>query len=54
VDGIVQNPGKDVQNGIITVDSDRMYHIVHSPDFAQDKILKLEFSSGVSAYAFTF
>ncbi|MBC7498050.1 cytochrome c biogenesis protein DipZ [Candidatus Gracilibacteria bacterium] len=54
VDGIVQNPGKDVQNGIITVDSDRMYHIVHSPHFAQDKILKLEFSPGVSAYAFTF
>ncbi len=54
VDGKIQNPGKDVKNGIITVDSDRMYHLVHSPSFLENSILELQFSPGISAYAFTF
>lgn len=54
VDGKIQNPGKDVNNGSIIVDSDRMYHLVHSPLFLENSILELEFSPGISAYAFTF
>ncbi len=47
--------GKDVQNGIITVDTDRLYNIVDLKDKADNHILKLEFQNpGVEAFAFTF
>jgi len=54
VNGKVKNPGTDVKDGIITVNSDRMYHLVHSENFEQNQLLKLEFSPGIRAYAFTF
>ncbi len=31
-----------------------MYHLVHAPSFLTNSTLELEFSPGISAYAFTF
>ena len=44
VDGKVQYPGKDVKNGNITINSDRMYHLVHADTGSVDALLQLEFS----------
>lgn len=54
VDGKIQFSGKDVQNWVLSVDSDRMYHLIHSDNFLIDRVLELDFSPGISAYAFTF
>ena len=43
-----------MKNGAITVDSDRMYHLVHADQPLKDALLELSFSPGVTAYAFTF
>jgi cytochrome c biogenesis protein CcdA/thiol-disulfide isomerase/thioredoxin len=45
---------KDSKNSMITVDSDKMYNLVHEKSFQKWRILKLEFSPGIKAYAFTF
>ncbi len=48
-----KNFGNDVKNGVITIDGDRMYHVIHA-DSPEERLLFLQFSSGVRAYAFTF
>lgn len=54
IDGKPANFWKDVKNGAITVDSDRMYHLVHADQPLKDALLELSFSPGVTVYAFTF
>lgn len=47
--------GADVQNGEITIDSDRLYNLIDLKGNAGAHILKLEFEdSGIEAFAFTF
>jgi hypothetical protein len=47
--------GADVTNGILTVDSDRLYNIVDLHGKTENHILKLEFQTpGIQAYTFTF
>lgn len=54
VDGKQQFPGKDVKDGIITVNADTLYELVDLPDPGRH-ILKLEFlDSDTEVYAFTF
>lgn len=46
--------GSDVANGVVTVDSDRLYKLLNLPE-SRDHILKLEFlDSNLELYAFTF
>lgn len=47
------NFGKDLQDGVLTIDSDRMYHIISSSS-SSENLLFLEFSEWVEAFAFTF
>ena len=47
------NSGIDVENGIVTVDKDRLYSLVQLKN-AQNHLLRLEFSPGIEAFAFTF
>ncbi|MGE5041931.1 MAG: cytochrome c biogenesis protein DipZ [Candidatus Levyibacteriota bacterium] len=58
VDGKVIAPsvsGKDVKNGIITVDSDRLYHIVDLHGKTENHTLRLQFQSpGIQVFTFTF
>ena len=54
VDGETQNPGKDVQDGKIAVNGDRVYHLVRNSAFSIGNILELDFSPEVQAFAFTF
>jgi len=45
--------GSDVHDGVVTVDSQRLYNIVSEPgDY--DETIKLSFSPGTSGYSFTF
>lgn len=44
--------GEDVTNGVVTIDSDRLYRLIKLPQAGNHK-LRLEFSPGVSTYAFT-
>lgn len=53
VDGKVQSAGKDVSDGTVTIDANRLYHLVHLPT-ATEATVTLTFSEGVSANAFTF
>lgn len=46
-------PGSDVKDGVLTVDGDRMYHIIHE-NAVTDNTLTLEFPPGIEAYAFIF
>lgn len=47
--------GADVKNGILTVDSDRLYNVVDLRGKRGDHVLKLEFQTpGLKAYTFTF
>ena len=47
--------GADVKDGIITVDSDRLYNVVDLHGKTQNHTLKLEFQTpGTQAYTFTF
>ncbi len=45
--------GRDVHGGIVSVDAQRLYHLVHVPT-VQTHTLTLRFDPGVSGYAFTF
>ncbi len=45
--------GKDVVGGLLTLDGERMYHLL-SYDSNQVGIVNLDFSPGIRAYAFTF
>lgn len=54
VDDVKQYFGKDNQNGEVTIDTDRLYHLITLPE-AGHHILRLDFpSGGVEAFAFTF
>ena len=47
--------GKDVQNGVVTLDSDRLYDLVNLHGKAGAHVLLLQFENpGIEAYAFTF
>lgn len=47
--------GVDVQNGIVTVDTDRLYTLIDLHSKVENHLLKLEFqTSGVEVFAFTF
>jgi hypothetical protein len=46
--------GDDVHNGLITVETDRLYHVVELPAIQQDNILELQVQPGIELYAFTF
>lgn len=47
--------GEDVQNGIVTVDQDRLYTLIDLHGPASEHTLKLEFQNpGTEAFAFTF
>lgn len=47
--------GKDVKNGFVSVDSDRLYELIDLRGESADHMLRLEFpDGGVAAYAFTF
>jgi cytochrome c biogenesis protein CcdA/thiol-disulfide isomerase/thioredoxin len=45
--------GADVEDGVATVDRQRLYRLVELPS-AQRHLLTLEFAPGISGYAFTF
>ena len=45
--------GSDVHNGVVEVDSQRLYNLVDMPDVA-NHVLTLEPEAGVTGYAFTF
>lgn len=48
------NSGSDVTNGIVTIDSDRLYELIRLSS-QQEHILRLEFQTpGIQAFAFTF
>ncbi len=47
--------GEDVKNGILTIDSDKLYSLVDLHGNIKDHVLRLEFQKpGVEAYTFTF
>jgi cytochrome c biogenesis protein CcdA/thiol-disulfide isomerase/thioredoxin len=49
------NSGTDVQNGIVTIDSDRLYNLIDLKGNPGNHILRLEFEdSGIEVFAFTF
>lgn len=39
--------GKDSKTGIVHVDKDALYHLVHENNFQKDRLLELEFSPGI-------
>ena len=50
-----KNQGTDVKNGMVTIDSDRLYHLIDLPGDTNKHLLQLEFQKeGTSVYAFTF
>lgn len=46
--------GKDVVNGLVKVDQDRLYELVNLKGKVENHILELQFDPGISAFAFTF
>jgi len=49
------NAGSDIQNGIVTVDIDRLYNLIDLHNQPGQHVLRLEFQTpGISAFAFTF
>ncbi len=50
----LQNSGKDVKNGNVLIDSDRLYELIDLKGNPGNHLLKLEFTEGVEAFAFTF
>lgn len=46
--------GSDSANGVVTVDSDRLYNLIDLKDTAGEHLLRLEFSPGIQIFAFTF
>jgi len=47
------NSGKDVVNGTVTVNSDRLYELITLPK-VENRKLRLEFENGIEVFAFTF
>lgn len=58
LDGAIINPdvaGSDVQNGVVTIDSDRLYNLVDLHGKTENHMLKLRFNTpGTEVFAFTF
>lgn len=51
---ITENSGKDVENGIVTIDSDRLYDLINLKEI-ENHVLRLEFQNeGIEVFAFTF
>ncbi len=49
------NAGADVKNGIVTVPTDRLYHLIDLHGKTESHLLRLEFQTpGIQAFAFTF
>jgi len=49
------NAGSDVKNGVLTVQTDRLYNLVNLHGKTESHVLKLEFQTpGIQAFAFTF
>ena len=48
------NSGVDVKNGIVTLDSDRLYDLIDLRGNPGEHLLRLEFDPGISIFAFTF
>ncbi len=49
------NAGEDVDDGIITIDTDRLYTLIDLKGKTENHILRLEFQTpGIEAFAFTF
>jgi cytochrome c biogenesis protein CcdA/thiol-disulfide isomerase/thioredoxin len=46
--------GADVKDGIINIDSDKLYNLIDNHGKVENHILKLEFSPGIEPFAFTF
>lgn len=46
--------GADVKNGVVTIGQDRLYALFNSHGGIEEHVLRLEFSSGIAVYAFTF
>lgn len=46
--------GNDVKEGVITVDTDRLYDVVNLSQSESDHLLHLEFTPGIKIYTFTF
>lgn len=54
VDGALQYFGEDNHDGIVTVDTDRLYRLIQLPEPGKH-LLQLEFQDdNVEVYAFTF
>lgn len=49
-----KSAGKDVRNGYVLIDSDKLYELVDLKGNPGNHILKIEFTDGVEAFAFTF
>lgn len=50
-----ENAGADVQSGIVTVDTDRLYNLIDLKNKPGQHVLRLEFNTqSISAFAFTF
>ncbi|HSR89118.1 MAG TPA: cytochrome c biogenesis protein DipZ [Candidatus Udaeobacter sp.] len=50
-----KNAGVDVKNGVMMIDSDRLYNLVDLHGFNGEHVLRLEFETpGIEAFAFTF
>lgn len=49
------NAGADIKDGILTINSDRLYNLIDLRNQQGEHLLKLEFqNSEVQAFAFTF
>lgn len=49
------NAGQDVRNGVVLIDSDRLYNLIDLKGATENHILKIEFESpGIEIFAFTF
>ncbi len=46
--------GKDVKNGYVLIDSDRLYELIDLKGNPGNHLLRIEFTSGVEVFAFTF
>ena len=49
-----KSAGKDVVNGFGLIDSDRLYELIDLRGNSGNHLLRIEFSNGVEAFAFTF
>ncbi len=50
-----EKAGRDVKDGVVTVDTDRLYNLIDLHEKVEEHVLKLEFQTpGIEAFAFTF